>query len=147
MPNDELIEMITNEINSGRFDLRDMLLKIDRFWLEGMIDSDQREELKSSARLHAHPEESYATPQQRILDLELAMRALEARVKALEDGDTPTPDPDPQDIPDWVQPTGAHNAYNTGDKVRYNGRIYESTMDGNVWAPDVYPAGWREITE
>lgn len=33
----------------------------------------------------------------------------------------------------------------TGDKVRYNGHIYQSTIDGNVWAPDVYPAGWEMI--
>lgn len=25
------------------------------------------------------------------------------------------------------------------------GEIWESTINGNVWAPDVYPAGWKEI--
>lgn len=43
---------------------------------------------------------------------------------------------------EWQQPTGAHDAYNTGDRVIYNGSVYESKIDGNVWAPDVYPAGW-----
>lgn len=46
----------------------------------------------------------------------------------------------------WTQPTGAHNAYNTGDKVHYpdaGGDVYESTIDGNVWAPDAYPQGWQ----
>ena len=46
----------------------------------------------------------------------------------------------------WTQPTGAHNAYNKGDRVHYpdaNGPIYVSTIDGNVWAPDAYPAGWK----
>lgn len=46
--------------------------------------------------------------------------------------------------PEWRQPTGAHDAYNTGDKVTYNGRHYISTIDGNIWAPDAYPAGWSE---
>lgn len=46
----------------------------------------------------------------------------------------------------WTQPTGAHNAYDTGDRVHYpdeSGPIYVSTIDGNVWAPDAYPAGWE----
>lgn len=49
-------------------------------------------------------------------------------------------------IPVWVLPLGASDAYNTGDKVSYNGVIYVSTIDGNVWAPDAYPAGWEEVT-
>ena len=49
-------------------------------------------------------------------------------------------------IPDWEQPT-AENAYMKGDKVRYNGKVYESLIDNNVWKPDEYPAGWQEVTE
>lgn len=52
--------------------------------------------------------------------------------------------PDPEVIPDWEQP-GATNAYMTGDKVRYNGKVYESLIDNNVWSPEAYPAGWREV--
>ena len=50
----------------------------------------------------------------------------------------------------WKQPTGAHDAYNTGDIVRYpdkDGKLYKSTIDGNVWAPDAYPQGWEVYTE
>ena len=47
----------------------------------------------------------------------------------------------------WKQPTGAHDAYNTGDIVNYNGKLYISTIDGNAWAPDTYPAGWQEYDE
>jgi len=49
--------------------------------------------------------------------------------------------------PEWVQPIGASDAYNTGDVVSHNGKLYKSTIDGNVWAPDAYPAGWVEVTE
>ena len=45
--------------------------------------------------------------------------------------------------PIWSQPTGAHDAYNTGDIVNYNGTLYKSVIDGNVWAPDAYPQGWE----
>lgn len=45
------------------------------------------------------------------------------------------------EYPEWVQPTGAHDAYNTGDKVSYKGKHYVCTIDGNAYAPDVY--GWK----
>ena len=45
------------------------------------------------------------------------------------------------EYPEWVQPTGAHDAYSTGDKVSYNGKHYISTIDANTYAPDVY--GWE----
>lgn len=47
--------------------------------------------------------------------------------------------------PEWVQPLGASDAYNTGDIVSYNGVLYKSTIDGNVWSPDAYPAGWEAV--
>ena len=46
--------------------------------------------------------------------------------------------------PEWVQPTGAHDAYNKGDKVTFEGDHYISLIDGNVWSPAVYPAGWEK---
>ena len=49
-----------------------------------------------------------------------------------------------EEWPEWVQPTGAHDAYNTGDKVTYNGKRYVSLIDANVYSPDAYPAGWEE---
>lgn len=48
------------------------------------------------------------------------------------------------EIPDWEQPDST-NAYMTGDKVKYNGKVYESVIDNNVWAPDAYPQGWKEV--
>ena len=49
--------------------------------------------------------------------------------------------------PVWSQPTGAHDAYNKGDIVSYNGALYQSLMDGNVYSPEAYPAGWRKYEE
>lgn len=45
------------------------------------------------------------------------------------------------EYPEWIQPTGAHDAYNIGDKVTYNGQRYVCTINANVYAPDVY--GWE----
>lgn len=49
--------------------------------------------------------------------------------------------------PVWSQPTGAHDAYNKGDIVDYNGTLYESLIDGNTYSPEAYPAGWKVYEE
>lgn len=55
---------------------------------------------------------------------------------------------EPHTIPVWVQPTGAQDAYNTGDRVWYpeeHTNIYESLIDANVWSPTDYPQGWALV--
>ena len=47
--------------------------------------------------------------------------------------------------PEWVQPTGAHDAYQTGDTVTFEGQEYVSLIDGNTWSPTAYPQGWEKI--
>ena len=48
-----------------------------------------------------------------------------------------------EEWPEWVQPTGAHDAYASGDKVSHNSKHWISTVDANVWEPGVY--GWEEV--
>lgn len=51
----------------------------------------------------------------------------------------------PGEIPVWKQPTGAQDAYNKGDKVKYpdaDGDVWVSIVDSNVWQPGVY--GWEK---
>ena len=50
-----------------------------------------------------------------------------------------------QEWPEWIQPTGAHNAYAQGAKVSHNGKHWISDVDANVWEPGVY--GWTEQAE
>ena len=47
--------------------------------------------------------------------------------------------------PEWVQPTGAHDAYQAGDTVTFEGAEYTSLIDGNTWSPTAYPQGWEKI--
>jgi len=54
---------------------------------------------------------------------------------------------DDSGFPVWAQPTGAHDAYNAGDIVNYNGVLYESLIDGNIYSPEAYAAGWQIYTE
>ena len=44
--------------------------------------------------------------------------------------------------PEWIQPAGAHDAYNKGDKVSHNEKHWISDVDGNIWEPGVF--GWSE---
>lgn len=37
---------------------------------------------------------------------------------------------------EWKQPAGAHDAYNKGDKVLYNGIVWVSKIDANTTIPD-----------
>lgn len=57
--------------------------------------------------------------------------------KVLVTGDEDTP-------PEWQQPDST-NAYMTGDRVTFEGHVYESLIDNNVWKPTDYPAGWKQI--
>lgn len=49
--------------------------------------------------------------------------------------------PNEEIIPEWEQPDSS-NAYMTGDKIMFEGAIYESLIDNNVWSPTAYPQGW-----
>ena len=47
-------------------------------------------------------------------------------------------------IQEWTQPDST-NGYSVGNQVMYNGVIYTSLIDNNVWSPADYPAGWQEV--
>lgn len=52
------------------------------------------------------------------------------------------------EIPVWVQPTGAQDAYNKGDRVHYPSAtdpVYESLIDANVYSPEAYAQGWQLV--
>lgn len=48
-----------------------------------------------------------------------------------------------EEFPEWVQPQGAHDAYNKGDKVSHNEKHWVSLIDANTYEPSVY--GWEEV--
>lgn len=49
------------------------------------------------------------------------------------------------EILDWKQPTGAHDAYQIGDKVKYNNAVWESAVNANVYAPGVVAGQWKKL--
>lgn len=50
---------------------------------------------------------------------------------------------DPEAVPEWVQPTGAHDAYAKGSHVMHGGVEWVSDLDANVWEPGV--SGWTQV--
>lgn len=51
-----------------------------------------------------------------------------------------------EECPEWVQPTGATDSYNIGDKVSHNGKHWQSLVDGNVWEPsEDVPTLWQLV--
>ena len=114
-------------------------------WIESAITEDQKTELDNLARENANAENSYAPLQEQINNIYTELDSIKNRLNALEGTEEPT---EPiEEYPEYIQPTGAHNAYNTGDKITYNGKKYVCKMDGCVWNPDTYPQGWEEVVE
>ena len=135
--------IIKSVINSGNFELTDILTKIDTLWVQGSIKDSQRTELIALARSKATPEATYAPLQEQVDALAERLDALTARVTAIEAGTPAEPPAEPDEWPEFVQPMGAHDAYGAGDKITYNGQHYICQMDGCVWSPDAYPAAWE----
>lgn len=48
---------------------------------------------------------------------------------------------------EFRQPTGAHDAYNTGDQVLWtDGEVYEAVRDGVTNSPGAYPPDWEQVS-
>lgn len=131
-----MYEIIKNVTESGRYELSDMLKKIDTIWIQGGLTDEQRAELMALAREHARPENSYAGIQEQIDTLRVEVSELRKLVTGGATGET-------EEYPLYRQPTGGHDAYHVGDKATYNGVRYVCQMDGCVWSPDVYPDAWE----
>ena len=143
-----MYEVIKNVINSKDYKLEDILYKINKMWIESAITEEEKTELDSLARQNAKAENSYAPLQKQIDKLFVDMKDLEARIGLLEQEEgQETEEPETEEYPEYKQPQGAHDSYNTGDKITYNEKKYICKMDGCVWNPDTYPQGWEEVVE
>lgn len=145
-----MYEIVKNVINAKNYELTDMLIKIDTLWVQGSLMEQQRTELISLAQQNADPAASYAPLQDQIDALADRLDALTTRVSALEQSDGDEPEQPAEEWPEYIQPTGAHDAYHNGDKVTWNGQHYTCIApEGTacVWDPDTYPAYWQLVEE
>jgi hypothetical protein len=65
------------------------------------------------------------------------------REAAPENPDEPVDPDEPPFVPEWVQPSGAHDMYHLGDLVMHDGRKWRSIVDNNTWPPGTY--GWEPV--
>lgn len=139
-----MFNLIKEVINSKDYKLEDMLYKINKMYIEEFITEQEKTELDNLARENADPVNSYAPILEQIDNLYIKISDLENRVNALEKvGDTE--ETETEEYKEFVQPTGAHDCYNMGDKIFYNGKKYICKIDGCVWSPDAYPSAWEEV--
>lgn len=138
-----MYKIIKSVIESKDFKLEDILHKINKMYIEDKVSEAEKSELDELARSKAKAENSY--------DIQKQLDNIFARLEALENRNTETEDTEttePADeYPEFVQPTGAHDAYQVGDKVAYNNKKYICKLENCVWSPDTYPAGWEEVVE
>ena len=148
-----MYEIIKNVIESKDYELRDMLYKINKMYIESNITEEQKTELDELARTNANAENSYAPVQEQIDNIYNELAQIKSQLNTLlenpEEGTEEPAEPPvtTDEYPEYVQPTGAHDCYNTGDKISFNGKKYVCKINGCVWDPDTYPAGWEKVIE
>ena len=78
----------------------------------------------------------------------LGITALQAWRELSPEGADPEGDTDPGPpltAPEYEPPTGAHDAYNSGDLVTFKGKVYRARLNAVVWSPAAYPQAWEAI--
>lgn len=144
-----MYSIIKDVIEKSNFELVDILSKINKLWVEGNLSEEERDELVNLARTNAVPDNSYAENTQQIANLWEYYQQLDSRITALENNSgTVEPTEPEEELPEYRQPSGAHNAYNAGDKITFtDGNRYICQMDNCVWDPITYPSAWELFEE
>lgn len=128
-------------IQRGSYDLNGLLKRIDEYHVSGKLSDTDREELIAAARGEAVPELDVVAEIQRLW---AAIHDLEAH--AAEIGGEIEGGVDEADVPEYAQPTGAHDAYYYGSIARYKDQLYMCIAPEGVacvWSPDVMPDYWQ----
>lgn len=136
-----MFEIVKNVILAKNYKLEDMLNKIDTLWLESKISDEEKTSLISLARENALAENSYASNE--IIFKEIFTRLEKIKNIVFKDDD----EEEVEEYPLFVKPNGAHDCYNEGNKMTFNGKKYICLINGCVWSPDEYPQGWQEVVE
>lgn len=132
-----MYNIIKTVIESGSFELTDIIRKIDTVWLEGKITDEEKAELVEMAQGKANPQHS--------IDLIAKVADLEKRVKILEAKETTS---DGEEVTEEIyEPFVEGKWYYNGDKVSFEGKNYRCIApEGTacVWSPSAYPNYWIE---
>ena len=135
-----MYNIIKTVIESGSFELTDIIRKIDSVWFEGKITDEEKAELVEMAQGKANPQHS--------MDLVAKVVDLEKRVKTLEEQNkTSDSESDGEEVTEETYPAFVEGKwYYNGDKVSFDGKNYTCIApDGTVcvWSPSAYPPYWK----
>lgn len=128
-------------IKRGNYDLNGILQRIDEYHVAGKLSDTEREQLIAEARGDATPGMDYGAEIQRLWAAIGDLRAEMAEKNGEIDGGI-----NEADVPEYVDPNGAHDAYYNGAICRYNGNLYMCIAPEGVacvWSPDVMPGYWQ----
>jgi hypothetical protein len=129
-----MFEIVKKVIESKIYELSAILKKIDTVWVQGNLSDEERKELISLARKNAEAQQS--------VDVLAKLEELDKRVKALEEERVNVP------TTEEVEPYTVGKWYYTGDKVSFEGSVYECTAPVGypcTWSPSEYPAYWQNV--
>lgn len=145
-----MYEIVKSVIKTKNYELSEMLTKINTFWVQGELTDEHYTELVEMARENALPENSYADVYAIVKNLYSEIDVLKVRMKALEEGSSEGGSDETDEYPEYVSPTGSHDAYYAGAKMTFDGKKYICIAPEGVavvWNPDVMPGYWQEVTE
>lgn len=141
-------EIIKQLIENGKIDMMEAKKRASILFAKGYITDDQLTELESLAEINPNgtAEKGYQYQINILADnIKKEISRLDEQINILVREQTGK-DLENSNIPAFVQPIGTHNAYKKGDQVKFMGKIYESLIDDNVWAPSDYIEGWKVIS-
>ena len=142
-------------LTETEYDLEEMIkVRLPELLVRGLISSEEYDELvvvakENASAKYASIEEQLQTLATELESLKTEIIRLKNRISEFEGTETEEPTVDKH--PAWKQPTGAHDAYYTGDKMTYtDGNKYECVAPkgyGVTYGPDVLPEMWKKVEE
>ena len=129
----DIVEMA---ILTGGYDLQAMATKIDTMYAADRLTADEWQKLRKLCLDHLKPEDTRPELQRQLEYLAARVTAAEARLDALESGQSGETGGEAV-YEDWVQPiAGLTSKYQHGAIVQHNGKLWQSAYPGqNVWEP------------
>ena len=134
--------IIKTVIETGQFELSDILKKIEKQWLEMRITDEQKNTLIQLARENARVQDSIG-----FVDLLNEIADLKKRVEVLETKLKEVPE-EPQEPVEIYEEFITGKWYYAGNRIKFNGKNYECIAPENVvcvWNPNDYPAYWKLV--
>lgn len=141
-----MFETFQTIINAGGYDLADLTERIKTIYAMGELTDDEMKQLLEQAQTNANPDDSYAPLVDRVKVIETWQREVEDRLDKLESRSSTNSD----EWPEYVQPTGAHDAYYNGDQITWNDQHYRCVAPSGTactWDPGTYPSYWELVAE